>query len=212
MTAFRKLESRRGRVFPCLQLSDLSLDAVYTHDPSLPTDHGLIVLRPGKPNRIPEGQSHVDSVEAFAYRILGEMSAPGIRKPATRSGSIPALFSSATVTAPTPQDRANAPLLQPQGVEVLSAPLPYGPGPSACLHLMSLISLLDQKTALVDLSWLAVETVELLNPAGAGSLKSILRRARDARLQRAGPGRKAPCSPWKKIVPLIRNSVMPGSM
>jgi dimethylargininase len=53
-------------------------------------------------------------------------------------------------------------LLQPHGVEVLSAPLPYGPGPSACLHLMSLMSLLDEQTVLVDLPWLAVETVELL--------------------------------------------------
>jgi len=53
-------------------------------------------------------------------------------------------------------------LLAPKGINVLSAPLPYGPGPSACLHLMSLISLLDDQTALVDLPWLAVETVELL--------------------------------------------------
>src|SRR4029077_17976492 len=57
-------------------------------------------------------------------------------------------------------------LLAPKGVEVLSAPLPHGPGPSACLHLMSLISLLDEQTALVDLPWLAVETVELLKSRG----------------------------------------------
>ena len=57
-------------------------------------------------------------------------------------------------------------LLAPKGVEVLSAPLPYGPGPSACLHLMSLISLLDEHTALVDLPCLAVETVELLTARG----------------------------------------------
>jgi N-dimethylarginine dimethylaminohydrolase len=57
-------------------------------------------------------------------------------------------------------------LLAPKGVEVLSAPLPYGPGPAACLHLMSLISLLDERTALVDLPWLAVETVELLKGRG----------------------------------------------
>jgi dimethylargininase len=44
--------------------------------------------------------------------------------------------------------------------------LPYGPGPSACLHLMSLISLLDEHTALVDLPWLAVETVEVLKSHG----------------------------------------------
>jgi N-dimethylarginine dimethylaminohydrolase len=57
-------------------------------------------------------------------------------------------------------------ILAPKGVEVLSAPLPYGPGPAACLHLMSLISLLDEHTALVDLPWLAVETVELLKSCG----------------------------------------------
>jgi N-dimethylarginine dimethylaminohydrolase len=57
-------------------------------------------------------------------------------------------------------------LLAPKGVEVLSAPLPYGTGPSACLHLMSLMSLLDEHTMLVDLPWLAVETVELLKSRG----------------------------------------------
>jgi N-dimethylarginine dimethylaminohydrolase len=57
-------------------------------------------------------------------------------------------------------------LLHPHGVEVIRAPLPHGTGPSACLHLMSLISLLDESTALVDLPWLAVETVELLQSRG----------------------------------------------
>ncbi len=53
-------------------------------------------------------------------------------------------------------------LLAPKDVEVISAPLPHGAGPSTCLHLMSLISLLDERTAIVDLPWLAVEVVELL--------------------------------------------------
>jgi N-dimethylarginine dimethylaminohydrolase len=57
-------------------------------------------------------------------------------------------------------------LLKSKGLEVLSAPLPHSAGPSACLHLMSLISLLDERTALVDLPWLAVETVELLSARG----------------------------------------------
>jgi N-dimethylarginine dimethylaminohydrolase len=57
-------------------------------------------------------------------------------------------------------------LLSAKDVEVLSAPLPYGQGPSACLHLMSLMSMLDERTILVDLPWLAVETVELLKARG----------------------------------------------
>jgi N-dimethylarginine dimethylaminohydrolase len=57
-------------------------------------------------------------------------------------------------------------LLAPKGVDVFSAPLPYGPGPSTCLHLMSLMSMLDEQTILVDLPWLAVETVEVLKARG----------------------------------------------
>jgi N-dimethylarginine dimethylaminohydrolase len=57
-------------------------------------------------------------------------------------------------------------LLTPKGVEVLSAPLPYGQGPAACLHLMSLMSMLDEQTVLVDLPWLTVETAELLRSRG----------------------------------------------
>ena len=62
-------------------------------------------------------------------------------------------------------------LLAGHGVDVISAPLPYGAGPSACLHLMSLMSMLDEGTVLVDLPWLAVETVELLKSRGLGLIE-----------------------------------------
>ena len=51
-------------------------------------------------------------------------------------------------------------------LEVLTAHLPYGPGPDACLHLMSLMSLLDEHRILVDLAWLSVPTVEILKDRG----------------------------------------------
>jgi N-dimethylarginine dimethylaminohydrolase len=145
----------------------LSLDAVYTHDASLPTDFGLIVMRPGKPNRVSEGQHHGGFCSRFAIPMLAKIIAPGT----TEAGDIVWLDPKTlligrgyrTNTAGILQMRA---LLAPRGIEVLSAPLPYGPGPSACLHLMSLISLLDEHTALVDLPWLAVETVELLKSRG----------------------------------------------
>ncbi|HXV64285.1 MAG TPA: arginine deiminase family protein, partial [Vicinamibacteria bacterium] len=53
-------------------------------------------------------------------------------------------------------------LLAPHGIRVLSSSLPHGPGPAGCLHLMSLLSLLDERTALVDLPWLSVPTVQEL--------------------------------------------------
>jgi N-dimethylarginine dimethylaminohydrolase len=147
--------------------SDLSLDAAYTHDASLATDFGLIVMRPGKPNRVVEGKHHQSLCEALGIPTLGVVKDPGN----TEAGDMVWLDSKTllighgyrTNAAGIEQMRA---LLGPKNVEVLSAPLPYGPGPSACLHLMSLISLLDEKTAIVDLPWLAVETVELLKSRG----------------------------------------------
>jgi N-dimethylarginine dimethylaminohydrolase len=142
---------------------DLSLDAVYTHDSSLPTDYGLIVMRPGKPNRVAEGPRHASFCQSLEIPTLGAIAPPG----STEAGDIVWLDSKTLLcghgyrTNPAGIEQMRV-LLAPHGVEVLSAPLPYGSGPSACLHLMSLISLLDDHTVLVDLPWLAVETVELL--------------------------------------------------
>jgi N-dimethylarginine dimethylaminohydrolase len=143
--------------------NDLSLDAVYTHDASLPTDFGLILMRPGKANRVEEARHHGSSCEAQGIPTFGTITAPGT----SEAGDILWLDSKTLLMGHGYRTNAAgiaqmSALLAPKGVEVLSAPLPHGPGPSACLHLMSLISLLDEQTALVDLPWLAVETVELL--------------------------------------------------
>jgi N-dimethylarginine dimethylaminohydrolase len=145
----------------------LSLDSVYTHDASLATDFGLIVMHPGKANRVAEARHHGSSCEAQGIPTFGTITPPA----ETEAGDI--LWLDAKTLLVGQGYRTNAAgiaqlrtLLAPKGVEVLSAPLPYGPGPSACLHLMSLISLLDEQTALVDLPWLAVETVELLKSRG----------------------------------------------
>jgi N-dimethylarginine dimethylaminohydrolase len=163
----RELQSADAEVVALPPRDDLSLDAVYAHDASLPTDFGLILMRPGKSNRVTEARHHGASCEAQGIPILGTITSPGT----TEAGDILWLDSKTllighgyrTNGAGIAQMRA---LLGAYGVEVLSAPLPYGPGPSACLHLMSLISMLDEHTALVDLPWLAVETVELLKSRG----------------------------------------------
>ena len=146
---------------------DLSLDAVYAHDASLPTDFGLIVMRPGKPNRVSEGPHHASFFATLDIPTLGTITSPGT----TEAGDMLWLDSKTLLIGHGYRTNAAGiqqirDLLAPQGVQVFPAPLPYGSGPSACLHLMSLISLLDEHTALVDLPWLAVETVELLKSRG----------------------------------------------
>jgi N-dimethylarginine dimethylaminohydrolase len=163
----RELENVGAEVIEAPPAPDLSLDATYTHDASLATDFGLIVMRPGKANRVTEGRNHGSFCTRLGIPTLAKIVAPGT----TEAGDILWLDSKTLLVghgyrtnfAGIGQLRA---LLAPKGVEVLSAPLPYGPGPSACLHLMSLISLLDDQTALVDLPWLSVETVEFLKSRG----------------------------------------------
>jgi len=145
----------------------LTLDAVYAHDASLPTDYGLALMNPGKKNRVAEAQAHAKFCGELGIPVLGEIGLPGT----SESGDVVWLDSRTlligegyrTNRAGIEQMRS---LLSAKKIEVLSAPLPYGPGPSACLHLMSLMSMLDEQTILVDLPWLAVETVELLKARG----------------------------------------------
>ena len=146
---------------------NFTLDAAYAHDASLATDFGLIVMRPGKANRIAEGDHQARFTSELGIPTFAKIQSPGT----TEAGDVVWLDAKTllighgyrTNAAGIAQMRS---ILASKGIEVLSAPLPYGPGPSACLHLMSLISLLDERTALVDLPWLAVETVELLKSRG----------------------------------------------
>jgi N-dimethylarginine dimethylaminohydrolase len=162
-----ELKRAGAEVIDLPSASDISLDAVYTHDASLATDFGLIAMRPGKENRVAEGRHH----ESFCMRVgiptHGTIVAPGT----TEAGDILWLDSKTLLIGRGYRTNASGieqmrALLAPHEVEVISAPLPYGHGPSECLHLMSLISLLDEHTALVDLPWLAVETVEMLKARG----------------------------------------------
>lgn len=166
-TLCRELEATGAEVVEISPANDLSLDAVYTHDASLATDFGLIAMRPGKLNRVPEGPHHARFGQTLGIPTLGQITPPGT----TEAGDIVWLDSRTLLIGHTYRTNAAGiqqmrDLLAPKGVEVLSAPLPHGSGPAVCLHLMSLISLLDDHTALVDLPWLAVETVELLHSRG----------------------------------------------
>lgn len=151
---------------------DLTLDAVYTHDASLATDFGLIAMHPGKSNRVPEAAHQREFCGGLGIPTLGEVTALG----KTEAGDMVWLDERTLLIGLGYRTNREGieqmrDLLKPCGVEVLVAPLPYGPGPSACLHLMSLFSVLDEKTVLADLPWLAVETVELLKQRGYGFIE-----------------------------------------
>ena len=162
-----QLESAGAEIVDLPPANEITLDAVYAHDASFPTDFGLIALRPGKLNRLAERKLHSAFCQLLGIRMMAKITAPATAEAGDMvwldAKTLLVGHGHRTNSAGISQLRS---LLAPIEVKVISAPLPYGSGPSACLHLMSLMSLLDEHTALVDLPWLAVETVELLKSYG----------------------------------------------
>jgi N-dimethylarginine dimethylaminohydrolase len=55
----------------------LTLDAVYVHDASLATDYGLVLMNPGKKNRVAEAQAHANFCGQLGIPVVGEIGLPG---------------------------------------------------------------------------------------------------------------------------------------
>jgi len=147
--------------------ADLTMDAVYVHDASLVTSFGAVCLRMGKAARALEPQRHRCYYAEAGIPVLGEVVPPGTAE----AGDIVWLDEATLIVGRGFRTNTSGieqlkELLSPQGVSVIALPLPYGAGSDSCLHLMSLLSMLDERSALVDLPLLAVETVELLRNRG----------------------------------------------
>jgi len=152
---------------------DLSLDALYARDPALVTDRGFVELTMGKPARRGERVHHGRFLEKSGVPRLGRIEPPGF----CEAGDLVWLDSKTLLAGRSYRTNRRglaqlAALLAPLGVEVVPVPIPHRRGPETCLHLGSLISLVDDATALVDLPWLAVETVELLERRGLRLVES----------------------------------------
>ncbi len=157
------LEECHAEVIELPAGGEMTPDAVYAHDASFQTDHGMILMHMGKTNRRGEPSQHERLFESLEIPMLGRIEPRGL----TEGGDIVWLDDKTVLVGEGHRTNAEGiaqlhDLFSPHSVEVLTAPLPYGPGPDACLHLMSLISILDEHTALVDLPWLSVSTVREL--------------------------------------------------
>jgi dimethylargininase len=142
-------------------------DAIFTHDPVIITDQGSIILRMGKEQRRGEEAAIATTLEEHRVPTLttleGEATAEG--------GDL--MWLDHDTLAVGRGYRTNAEglrqltaILRPLGVEMVEVQLPHGDGPESCLHLMSLISMLDLDLAVVYLPLLPVPFVELLNDRG----------------------------------------------
>jgi len=147
-------------------------DSVFTHDPSLMTDHGALILSMGKALRRTEPSLHEAAYSRMGVPILGRVEEPG-----TVEGG-DCVWVDAKTLAIGRGVRTNqhgiqqvANLLSPLGIEVYGYDLPLWHGEDACLHLMSVISPLADDLALVYAPLLPAAFYQMLKARGIKLVK-----------------------------------------
>lgn len=142
-------------------------DAVFVFDPALVTEHGAVILRMGKDLRRGEEAALARRLRALGVPILAELTGE-----ATAEGGDLLWLDHRTLAAgqgfrTNPEGlRQLRGVMAGIGVEVLPVELPYFTGPEACLHLLSLISLVDRDLAVVYPPLLAVPFWRTLQERG----------------------------------------------
>lgn len=127
------------------------LDSLYTHDPvASVTNEGAILGRMGKSARLSEPNAMANLFAQLDIPILGSIETPGMME----GGDVVWLDSKTVaigVTYRTNSDgiRQFRELVAPAGVDVVEVPMVHWDGPAAVLHLMSIISMLDDDLAIV---------------------------------------------------------------
>lgn len=127
-----------------------TLDSIYTHDPCVVSNSGVILCSMGKPQRQSEPAAMRSFFKQMDIPILGKINPPG----QLEGGDV--VWINDRVAAVGEGYRSNSEginqfrkLLGDSVDEVISVPLPHWTGPEDCLHLMSIISPIDYDLYLV---------------------------------------------------------------
>lgn len=125
-------------------------DSIFVFDPALVTDHGAVIMHMGKVLRRGEEAAMEATLTKLEVPILARLTGEA------RGECGDMLWLDGRTLAIGQGFRTNAEAvrqirtaLAPHGIEVMTADLPYYTGPDACLHLLSLISIVDSGLAVV---------------------------------------------------------------
>jgi N-dimethylarginine dimethylaminohydrolase len=143
------------------------LDSIYTHDPVKITHQGAILMNMGKTLRTAEPEILSSWLGRIGIPVLGKIEAPGRME----GGDV--VWLNERTLAVGRGYRTNA-----EGIRqfsemtatmvdrIIEVPLPHADGPDACLHLMSLISLIDRDLAVIYSRYLPVFFRQILIEMG----------------------------------------------
>jgi len=140
-------------------------DAIYAYDPVLIGPEGALLLRIGKPGRMAEAEALVPALTAAGIAIAARMEAP-----ATADGGDMFWLDERTLLVgrgyrTNDEGIESLRALLPD-TDVIAFDLPHLRGRAAVLHLMSLVSPLDDDLVVAYKALLPVRLVELLEQRG----------------------------------------------
>jgi dimethylargininase len=142
-------------------------DSIFVFDPALLTDQGAVILRMGKELRRGEEEAMARRFAELGVPVIGRLHGAACAE----GGDL--LWLDHDTLAVGLGFRTNAAglrqlhaLLEPLGITVVPVELPYYTGPEACLHLLSLISLVDHDLAVVYRPLLTVPFYQELERRG----------------------------------------------
>jgi dimethylargininase len=140
-------------------------DAVYVFDPVIVSDRGALLLRPAKEGRRGEPSAIAEDLRALGVPIAFEMA-----EPATAEGGDTMWLDRRTLLVGRSYRTNDAGIRALgealPGVEVLAFDLPRLRGPDACLHLLSLLSPLDDDLVVAYPQLMPIRLLELFAERG----------------------------------------------
>jgi hypothetical protein len=128
----------------------VNMDSIYCRDASIATNKGMIICNMGKEGRKKEPAAQQKAYEDNGIAVLGVITAPGT----IEGGDVAWLDSKTLAVGHTYRTNEEGikqvkALLHPIGVEVITVPMPHYKGPADVFHLMSVLSPVDNKLAVV---------------------------------------------------------------
>jgi len=144
------LESFNIEIHYLPQDSNTTPDSIYTHDPCIVSNKGVILCSMGKDNRRSEVPAIESYFESLDIPILGK-----IKRPGNLEGGDVVWINEKSVAVGEGYRSNSEGIKQLKSIlsdlvdNVISVPLPHWTGPLDCLHLMSLLSPIDKNLFLV---------------------------------------------------------------
>jgi len=149
------------------QSDQVGLDSIYTHDSLKITKRGAIYFNTGKKLRQKESLEMEQLLETNQIPTLGKINNPGLME----GGDVLWLDDETVLIGRGYRTndegiRQFKELIQDFVKNIIVIPMPHGEGEEACLHLMSIISMIHPKLAVVYSKYMPVFMRELLIDRG----------------------------------------------